>query len=631
MALNRSERPVVFTDVVGQEYVVKNLSEQSKRRDFFQVYVFGGQYGSGKTTMARILSRAVNCDHVDANGNPCGTCPSCKAILARQAEDVLEIDAASNTGVDNIRNLKEIINFLPAGLKKRVIVIDEVHRLSGQAFDALLKVLEEPPEHVIFVLCTTDVRSIPNTVLSRSVRYNFAQIPQDLIYKRLKEVAGKYQIDATEEGLRLIAKNSSGSMRNALNLLEQVSKSDKVTSEAVGNLLGITDTDSLFGLLNGILKGDIKACLDVIDALEKEGKDLFLAANDLLEVCTDMLEAYCSGTAILKQSEQYVSAIRQVMKNQRMNDILLLMNGLMELRNSVQANPLRTTFVIGIVKLIKTSDSAIIQLSKKVAELEEKIEKGNFVNTSVPEASDVGFIPAAEVEGDNPFVLEVNSKPEEVKVEQPVTTSDAQSEPQEMEKAESNPSVGGFDIWDMLDSFQVDGPKTTTSQTVNVPNSTKVEEGKNEQAAEKGHESHSTTNVEEVTDMKMSTSNTEEENDAGFFDMSKFDDFSSVTQKAASSPSGIKSVKETVSTVQEDSVPTEDFFESSEWKEKQGILNFLFAEDPLLETALCLGCDVNYDNGLVYWTKYEPVYRIIRAYQEAGKLTKVPFRIELLK
>ena len=252
-----AERPMNFDQMVGQKTVVDNLRQQAIRKEFFQCYILEGQFGSGKTTMARIISRAINCEHPDEHGNPCGCCESCKAVSSGSS-DIVELDAASNTGVDSIRAIKESVDFLPSQLKKKVYIIDEVQKLSSSAFDALLKVLEEPPEHVVFIMCTTESKKIPVTVRSRAACYQFGQISEAEIAGRLIEIAVKYGFSYEENGISLIAKNSCGSMRNAIKLLEQSGTTGYgVTEENVTKMLGLTSPDALFAVMETIVGNDI--------------------------------------------------------------------------------------------------------------------------------------------------------------------------------------------------------------------------------------------------------------------------------------------------------------------------------------------------------------------------------------
>ena len=281
------ERPMNFDQMVGQKTVVENLRQQAIRKEFFQCYILEGQFGSGKTTMARIISRAINCEHPDEHGNPCGCCESCKAVSSGSS-DIVELDAASNTGVDSIRAIKESVDFLPSQLKKKVYIIDEVQKLSGSAFDALLKVLEEPPEHVVFIMCTTESKKIPATVRSRAACYQFGQISEAEIAGRLIEIAVKYGFSYEENGIFLIAKNSCGSMRNAIKLLEQSGTTGYgVTEENVTKMLGLTSPDALFAVMETIVGNDIPEMVKRIRKLLDEGANPASMVGDMLSVLAD--------------------------------------------------------------------------------------------------------------------------------------------------------------------------------------------------------------------------------------------------------------------------------------------------------------------------------------------------------
>ena len=239
-ALYRKYRPTSFSDCLGQTPVTETLKNAVKSRHFSHAYLFCGTRGTGKTTCAKILAAAVNCEH-PVNGSPCMECDACKAILSG-CTDIVEMDAASNNGVNDIRLLKEQISFLPTFLKYRVYIIDEVHMLSDSAFNALLKTLEEPPEHIIFILATTEAHKIPATILSRCQRYDFKRIDTDIIKGRVLEVSEKENIKITDEAANLIALLADGGMRDALSLLDQCAGcSDNITEKAVVEICGLAD------------------------------------------------------------------------------------------------------------------------------------------------------------------------------------------------------------------------------------------------------------------------------------------------------------------------------------------------------------------------------------------------------
>lgn len=255
-ALYRKFRPSEFDDVKGQDHIVTTLKNQIKADRIGHAYLFCGTRGTGKTTIAKIFAKAVNCEHT-VDGSPCGECEMCRAISTGASMNVIEIDAASNNGVDNIREIREEVAYRPAEGKYKVYIIDEVHMLSIGAFNALLKTLEEPPEYVIFILATTEAHKIPITILSRCQRYDFKRIGIDTIANRLNELMIEEKVDVEEKAIRYIAKIADGSMRDALSLLDQCIAfylGQKLTYDHVLEVLGAVDTDVFSNLLRQILK-----------------------------------------------------------------------------------------------------------------------------------------------------------------------------------------------------------------------------------------------------------------------------------------------------------------------------------------------------------------------------------------
>ena len=247
-ALYRKYRPQTFSDVVGQDHITKTLKNGIEEGRIVHAYLFTGTRGTGKTTCAKILSKAVNCLDPQ-NGDPCGKCSACLAANAGTATDIVEIDAASNNRVDDVRELRDQVNFPPAALKYRVYIIDEVHMLSGGAFNALLKTLEEPPAHVIFILATTEVHKLPATILSRCQRFDFRRIDSDVIAARLLEIAGKEGFSLTKEGAALIAGVADGAMRDALGILDLCAASgEEITEETVARVCSMAGNDYLLHL-----------------------------------------------------------------------------------------------------------------------------------------------------------------------------------------------------------------------------------------------------------------------------------------------------------------------------------------------------------------------------------------------
>ena len=287
--LYRKWRPQTFSDVVGQEHITSTLAHEIESGKVSHAYLFTGSRGTGKTTCAKIFAKAVNCPHTH-NGNPCNECEICKGIDDGSILDVIEIDAASNNGVDNIRDLREEANYTPVHTKYRVYIIDEVHMLSIGAFNALLKTLEEPPEHVKFVLATTEVHKLPATILSRCQRFDFHRITPENISARLKYVANEEKINLDDDASLLIARIADGAMRDALSILDRCAGiSDHVTSQTVSNAAGLAGKDHLFELVDNINKNNSSEVLSVIDRLHNESCDMERLCSELINHYRNMM------------------------------------------------------------------------------------------------------------------------------------------------------------------------------------------------------------------------------------------------------------------------------------------------------------------------------------------------------
>ena len=292
IVLYRQYRPLKFDDVVGQEAAVTALRQSVVAKKLAHAYLFCGQHGTGKTTIAKIFARAVNCEN-PINGNPCNECPTCKGILDGSILDVTEMDAASNNGVDDIRPILQEVNFAPTRTTYKVYIIDEVHMLSKGAFNALLKTIEEPPKHVIFLFATTESDKIPATIISRCQRYDFKRIPIELISGRLREVCGKSGINASDDALRLIASRSDGALRDALSLLDQISAisgGDKeITSQDVERITGTVDSSFLFKMANCLIDARFDELIDLCEILNGSGKNQARFTLDLAAYFRDLL------------------------------------------------------------------------------------------------------------------------------------------------------------------------------------------------------------------------------------------------------------------------------------------------------------------------------------------------------
>ena len=292
IVLYRQYRPLKFDDVVGQEAAVGALRQSVVAKKLAHAYLFCGQHGTGKTTIAKIFARAVNCEH-PVNGNPCNECPTCKGILDGSILDVTEMDAASNNGVDDIRPILQEVNFAPTRTTYKVYIIDEVHMLSKGAFNALLKTIEEPPKHVIFLFATTESDKIPATIISRCQRYDFKRIPIDLIAGRLREVCGKSGIRASEDALRLIASRSDGALRDALSLLDQISaisgSDNEISAQDVEKITGTVDSSFLFKMANCLIDARFDELIDLCEILNASGKNQVRFTLDLAAYFRDLL------------------------------------------------------------------------------------------------------------------------------------------------------------------------------------------------------------------------------------------------------------------------------------------------------------------------------------------------------
>ena len=293
VVLYRQFRPLTFDDVIGQKASVGALRQAVISGRIAHAYLFCGQHGTGKTTIAKIFSRAVNCEH-PVNGNPCNECPTCKGILDGSILDVVEMDAASNNGVDDIRPILREVNFTPTRTKFKVYIIDEVHMLSKGAFNALLKTIEEPPAHVIFLFATTEVEKIPATIISRCQRYEFRRIPAGDIVKRLRDVSDKVGIKIEDDALKLIASRSDGALRDALSLLDQISyvssdKSATITTAQVEQMTGTVDSTFLFKMANCLIDGQFSELVELCSALRDSGKNQTVFTLDLAAYFRDLL------------------------------------------------------------------------------------------------------------------------------------------------------------------------------------------------------------------------------------------------------------------------------------------------------------------------------------------------------
>ncbi len=338
-ALYRTWRPQRFDEVVGQEQTVTALKNSVRLHKVSHAYLFAGPRGTGKTSLAKILARAVNCE-APQDGEPCNECPTCRDILSGNFMDVIEIDAASNRGIDEIRDLREQVKILPAQGKKKVYIIDEVHMLTTEAFNALLKTLEEPPENVLFILATTEVQKIPATILSRCQKYNFLRLSLPQILHRLQEVCVHEAIEADEDTLALIARRANGGMRDALGMLDQVIsyQGTPISREAVMQALGIVDDVFLASLFTAVLQGKSGEVMQKLAEALQQGKEAPQIARESAFYLRDVLLYMLLGdkAEMTFVSESTLSAVQEQARHTERRRVMLALQKLMELSNRLR-------------------------------------------------------------------------------------------------------------------------------------------------------------------------------------------------------------------------------------------------------------------------------------------------------
>ena len=390
-ALYRVYRPQKFEDVVGQEHITKTLRNQIDSDNIGHAYLFSGTRGTGKTSTAKIFARAVNClDSIDQE--PCNECEVCRDILSDNIMDVVEIDAASNNSVDDIRELRESVKYSPTKAKYKVYIIDEVHMLSQGAFNALLKTLEEPPSYVIFILATTEPHKIPATILSRCQRFDFKRVTVKDITLRMKRICTEENIEVEDKALNLIARNSQGALRDALSILDQcISFGDsKIDYKDVVELLGTVNIEQLFDLAQYIINQNTKESLKILNEFIVWGKDIRNLINDLIDHFRNLMICKVSNDLdeIIALPEETINQLREQSKTVNNNDLIRILNILSETQDNIRiaSNP-RVLAEITMMKIAQPMfDESKEALIKRIENLEKVIESGNITvtNVSVP-------------------------------------------------------------------------------------------------------------------------------------------------------------------------------------------------------------------------------------------------------
>lgn len=380
-ALYRKWRPVRFDDVRGQDHIVQTLQNQIISQRIGHAYLFCGTRGTGKTSIAKIFSRAVNCEH-PVNGSPCNECETCKSILSGSSMNVVEIDAASNNGVENIREIREQVQYPPTEGKYRVYIIDEVHMLSVGAFNALLKTLEEPPSYVIFILATTEVHKIPITVLSRCQRYDFKRITIDTIAGRLRELVDAEKIEVEEKALRYIAKAADGSMRDALSLLDQCVAfhyGTLLTYDNVLDVLGAVDTAVFSELLRAVIAKDTTACMKQLEEMVIQGRELGQFVIDFIWYLRNLLILKTTDDAesMLEMSEENLNQLREEAQMIEGETLMRYIRIFSELSGQLRyASQKRVLIEIALIKLTKPQmEQNLDSILQRLDELEARLDE----------------------------------------------------------------------------------------------------------------------------------------------------------------------------------------------------------------------------------------------------------------
>lgn len=383
-ALYRKFRPLTFSEIVGQEHITKTLRNQIIANRVGHAYLFNGSRGTGKTTAAKVLARSINCLN-PKDGEPCNECEICIGALNGSLTDIVEMDAASNNSVEDIRSIREEVNFLPTKAKYRVYIIDEVHMLSTGAFNALLKTLEEPPEHVKFILATTEPQKLPATILSRCQRFDFKRIANENIKKRLDIVCKESNIEITEEALNIIAVLSEGALRDALSILERCIQDgeNKIDEDKIKDLVGIPKITFVHSITESIINYNVDEALKNIDTVLEEGKDITNLLWEVIKYIKDILVYKASGKLEL-YNESEKENIKALGENTSKEKLIDLVYKLSELENDIKWSTQKTImFQAGIIKLCNKQAETNDNIEQRVEKIEKYLKSNKTLNNEL--------------------------------------------------------------------------------------------------------------------------------------------------------------------------------------------------------------------------------------------------------
>lgn len=383
-ALYRKYRPTKFSDVVGQDHITKTLKNELDSGKIVHAYLFTGTRGTGKTTCAKILAKAINCLN-SKGGDPCGECEICRMIANDEITDIVEMDAASNNGVDDIRELREQVNFAPATAKYRVYIIDEVHMLSGAAFNALLKTLEEPPEHVVFILATTEVHKLPATILSRCQRFDFRRIDSAEIVGRLKYVAENEGLNLTDDAATLIASAADGGMRDALSILDLcASTGSDITEDTVSNVCSMAGNDYLIKMTDLIKNRSTEQALMLIDELHNSSVDMLRLLSELTQHFRDLMivKVVKGDKKPIVCSSAKMKALEKQAQDFDIKEIMAILSVLQSSASAMQSGNRRCEMEMIIIRLCNPEiRQDLASLERRIALLESGAVKSSAQNS----------------------------------------------------------------------------------------------------------------------------------------------------------------------------------------------------------------------------------------------------------